>query len=54
LAENGPPGATRMMKNEMQISANKVGIAPMMRLMAKASMEVETGAARRDYPPGRS
>ncbi len=43
LAENGPPGATRMMKNVMTISANSVGIAPRMRLMAKANMRPERG-----------
>jgi hypothetical protein len=53
LPENGPPGATRMTKNEIVISANKVGIAPKIRRMEKASIVPEAIASRRNAPPGR-
>jgi hypothetical protein len=35
-----------MMKNDRVISANRVGIAPMKRLMAKANMAPDASAAR--------
>ena len=43
LPENGPPGATRMMKNEMVISANRVGIAPRIRRTDESEHDAESG-----------
>ena len=37
VAGDGPPGATRMTKNEIVMSANRVGIAPKIRRMEKAA-----------------